>query len=293
MSPSDAEDPSLPTVHTIRRRYVALGLVVVAIILLGALIVIRSLKAQPDAAQPETFTPAPSSVLSALATVPASVIDAVGATSGGAATTAPAATNNPSLWQDAAGLPVVFFYGAEYSPYAAAERWPLVQALSRFGTFTQLGLAQSSGSVAFPGTASFTFWHVAYTSRWLQLQAVERYGTQDPTGVGYATLEKLSPRQAASVSTYDLSATTFPLLDVANRYVLQGSGLAPSVLAGLNQAEISTDLTYADSPVTQAIVTGANDITADICTVTRQRPAKVCSTRGVRAAAARMQLKEG
>ena len=41
-------------------------------------------------------------------------------------------------------LPVVFFYGAEFAPYAAAERWPLILALSRFGTFNQLGLMQSS-----------------------------------------------------------------------------------------------------------------------------------------------------
>ena len=41
-------------------------------------------------------------------------------------------------------LPVVFFYGAEFAPYAAAERWPLILALSRFGTFHRLGLMQSS-----------------------------------------------------------------------------------------------------------------------------------------------------
>jgi hypothetical protein len=34
----------------------------------------------------------------------------------------------------------VFFYGAEFAPYAGAERWPVVVALSRFGSFEQLGL---------------------------------------------------------------------------------------------------------------------------------------------------------
>ena len=59
-------------------------------------------------------------------------------------------------------LPVVFFYGAEFAPYAAAERWPLILALSRFGTFNQLGLMQSSSTTAFANLSTFTFWKVSY-----------------------------------------------------------------------------------------------------------------------------------
>ena len=43
-----------------------------------------------------------------------------------------------------------------FAPYAAAERWPLVVALSRFGTFTQLGEVQSSPSTAFADLATFS-----------------------------------------------------------------------------------------------------------------------------------------
>jgi len=34
----------------------------------------------------------------------------------------------------------VVYIGAEYCPYCAVERWPLIVALNRFGTLTNLGL---------------------------------------------------------------------------------------------------------------------------------------------------------
>ena len=63
------------------------------------------------------------------------------------------ATGSPALWQasgtDGVTRPVVFFYGAEFAPYAAAQRWPVIVALSRFGTFGAVGLitSDSFGSV--------------------------------------------------------------------------------------------------------------------------------------------------
>jgi hypothetical protein len=104
------------------------------------------------------------------------------------------------------------------------------------------------------------------------------------------SLQKPTARQAASVAVYDTSTMTFPLLDVANHYVLVGSSFSPSVLGGLSQAQIAADLTIPDSPVTQTVVASANEITAAICTVTGQRPAAVCSARGVALADAKMGI---
>ncbi len=293
----DAPDPAeSPVVHTIPRRYVALGLIVIAIILVGALIVIRHADQTDDTSDVETITPAPASVITALGHIPASVSNAVGVSSPTNPITPPTATGNAPLWESstagAATRPVVFFYGAEFAPYAAAERWPVIVALSRFGTFGQLGLMQSSSSVAFSDTPTFTFWHVQYSSVWIDLQTNERYSSLDPTGAGYTALQTPTPRQAASVAVYDTSAKTFPLLDVANHFVLVGSSFSPTVLAGLSQSQIADDLTYPTNPVTQAIVASANEITASICSVTGDRPATVCDTHGVTAAAAKMNIHE-
>ena len=169
---------------------------------------------------------------------------------------------------------MVFFYGAEFAPYAAAERWPVIVALARFGTFGQLGLMQSSSSVAFSNTSTFTFWQVHYSSVWVDLQTVERYSSLNPTGGGYTTLQKPNARETASVAVYDTSATTFPLLDIANHFVQVGSSFSPSVLFGLTQSQIAADLAIPTSPVSQAILASANEITAAICTVTGQRPGR-------------------
>jgi hypothetical protein len=296
MSPDAHQQDAVHVVHMIPRRYVALGLIVVAIILLAALVFIRhDTNSNSPVTTAETFSPAPSSLIQSLAQVPAAASNTVGVTTPDGPTVAPTATRNPSMWtastRHTAAVPVIFFYGAEFAPYAAAERWPLIVALSRFGIFTQLGLMQSSGSVAFSDTSSFTFSHVAYSSVWIALQADERYSTLIPTGASYASLQKPTPRQASSVAAYDTSATTFPLLDIANRYVLVGSSFSPSVLAGLNQNQIAADLAVPENPVAQAVLASANEITAAVCTVTGQRPAKVCHARGVTVADQKMHIR--
>jgi Domain of unknown function (DUF929) len=290
------QEPAGVPMRQIPRRYVALGLIVVAVILLGALVLIRD-NATPDGTTSvETFTLAPPALLTAIDHVPDAVVDAVGVTSPANTITAPRATGNPALWEEnttgVQALPVVFFYGAEFAPYAGAERWPLVVALSRFGTFHQLGLMQSSLTVAFPNVSSFTFWHSTYSSPWLSLRTVERYSSQNLTGGGYASLQRPDAREAASVAAYDTSPSTFPLLDIANRYTLVGSAFTPSVLNNLTQAQITATLTEPTSPVTQAVVTAANEITAAICSVDGERPGSVCSARGVEAADQKMQINQ-
>jgi hypothetical protein len=294
----DAPEPAEPpVVHTIPRRYAALGLIVIAIILVAALIVIRNHVNQADGTSDvETISPAPASMITSLGHIPTSIASAVGVSSPDTPTTAPTATGNASMWQSTASgagaRPVVFFYGAEFSPYAAAERWPVVVALSRFGTFSQLGLMQSSSSMAFSDTTGFTFWQVKYSSVWVDLQTVERYSSLNPTGVGFMPLQKPTARQAASVAVYDTSTMTFPLLDIANHYVLVGSSFSPSVLGGLSQAQVTADLAIPASPVTQAILSSANEITAAICTVTGQRPTAVCNARGVALADTKMGIRK-
>jgi hypothetical protein len=292
---TDAHEPAaVPVVHMIPRRYVALGLIIVAIILLAVLVFIRHNAGPSQPAAVETFTPAPPSLLQSLAQVPVLASNTVGVTSINNPTMPPTSTKNPSMWtastKHSASAPVIFFYGAEFAPYAAAERWPVLVALSRFGTFGQLGLMQSSGSDAFSGINTFTFSHVTYSSHLLDLQAVERYSVLNPTGAHYESLQKPTRRQGGAVSSYDTSSATFPLLDIANRYVLVGSSFTPSALAGLSQSQIAADLAVPQNPVAQAVLSSANEITAAICTVTGQRPGKVCGARGVLAADQKMHI---
>jgi Domain of unknown function (DUF929) len=282
---------AVPPLHQIRRLYVALGLVVVALILLGTLIIIRNDSTPQGSGSSETFTAAPGSLVSSLAQIPSAVTNGVGVTSPTYPVTAPRSVRSSSVWTaatKAGDLPVVFFYDAEFDPYAAAQRWPLMVALSRFGSFGQVGLVQSSATNVFSNLSSFTFWEATYSSRWISLAAVERYGSVDPTGASYISLQKPDATEAAAVSQFDGSPTTFPLLDIANRFVQIGAGYSPAALAGLTQAEIAADLAYPTNPIAQAVETSANEISAAICSVTGQHPGAVCRARGVVAADQKM-----
>jgi len=286
-----ATEPASPTtLRHIPRRYLALGLIVVAIILLGALVLVRDNSGPSTTSTVETFSPASSSLVSTMTSVPPSVYNAVGVSSPANPVLAPQPAGNgrAPLWLATVSggppLPVVFFYGAEFAPYAAVQRWPLILALSRFGTFNQLGLMQSSASTAFANLSTFTFWNVSYTSKYLILESVERYSSLDPTGGRYLSLQTPDARQAAAIASYGQNSDTFALLDVANRYVVNGASFTPGVLAGLSQSQIAGDLTTPASPLTQAVVTAANEITASICAVDDDKPGSVCDSRGVQAA---------
>jgi Domain of unknown function (DUF929) len=298
MSPPASEPTSTPALRHIPRRYLALGLIIVAICLLAALILVRDNSGPSVSSTVESFNPAPSSLVSTVSSVPASVYDAVGVTSPAnpvlAPVAVPAGNGTAPLWLATADaeppLPVVFFYGAEFAPYAAVERWPLTLALSRFGTFTQLGLMQSSPTTAFANLSTFTYWNVSYSSKYLVLQSVERYSALNPTGARFLPLQRPDARQAAAISSYAANANTFALLDVANRYVLNGASFAPPVLTGLSQSEIAGDLSTPTSPLTQAVVAAANEITATICAVDGEKPEAVCESRGVLTADQAMKI---
>ncbi len=178
---------SAPALRHIPRRYLALGLIIVAICLLGALVLVRDNSGPTTTSTVETFNAAPSSLVATVTSVPASVYDAVGVTSPTVPVESlgPAGTGGAPIWLATAGgppLPVVFFYGAEFAPYPAVQRWPLILALSRFGTFTQLGVMQSSATTAFASLSTFTFWNVRYSSKYVILESVERYSALESHG---------------------------------------------------------------------------------------------------------------
>jgi Domain of unknown function (DUF929) len=290
MSQPASEPASAPALRHIPRRYLALGLIIVAICLLGALVLVRDNSGPSTTSTVETFSPASSSLISTLTSVPASVYDAVGVSSPDNPVQAlqPAGSGSSPMWMAAAAggapQPVVFFYGAEFAPYAAVQRWPMILALSRFGTFNELGVMQSSGTTAFADLSTFTFWKVSYTSKYLILESVERYSSLNPTGGRYLGLQRPNARQASAIASYGAGANTFALTDVANRFVLNGASFAPGVLAGLTQSQIAGNLGTPASPLTQAVVSAANEITASICAVDGDRPDAVCESKGVLAA---------
>ncbi len=170
----------------------------------------------------------------------------------------------------------MIYVGAEYCPYCAAERWSLVMALARFGTFSGLQEMRSSPTDVDPNTATFTFHASTYSSSVISFQPVELEDrNQQP-------LESPSASVASIFTTFDqppYAATRqgFPFLDIGGRFMLEGAGYDAALLQGLSWDQIASSLSDAGSPVTQAIVGNANDLTAAICSAARNQPS-VCTS---------------
>jgi hypothetical protein len=167
------------------------------------------------------------------------------------------------------GKPELFYYGGEFCPYCAGQRWPLVVALSRFGTFTKLPQELSSAQDVAPNTSTFTFMGSQYTSPYIDFVPVE---AQDRN---HKTLQVPAPHEQQVLVQYNV--TGFPFIDIANRYVASSPVFDPTLLQGLSQKAIANKLSDPNDNVTKNIVGGANYITAAICSVTQNQPANVCT----------------
>ena len=192
------------------------------------------------------------------------------------------------------GKPEVLYVGAEYCPFCAAQRWALVVALSRFGTFTGLRDMQSSATSAFPEVQSFSFDGATYKSPYVSFSGIEEYSDAPgpngvftriafPTTAEQATIDRYGPI-AVPGWTPRSGGNLFPFVDVGNRAVSGTSQFSPAALVGLSQATIASHLDDPTNAVTRAVIGSANYLTAAICMATNQQPPRLCASKGVRAA---------
>jgi hypothetical protein len=265
-----------------RRILIASGsiIVVVAIVLVFVVVKLTS-NSTPSAPSANGPTGAAlTQVVDKVTSVPASTLDAVG--DGGA----PWQSRGSGVIKPVTGSPLtengkpeMLFIGAEYCPYCGAQRWAMIVALSRFGTFSGLSTVHSSSTDAYPNTPTWTFIHAKYSSPYLTFTPVETT-TNVPSNAadainGYAPLQLPTAAQEALESKY--SSGTIPFIDFGNKYVSIGSSYLPSVLAGLSWSQIATDLSNPNSSVAKAVDGTANYITAAICKMTGNQPASACT----------------
>ncbi len=266
-----------------RRMLIAGGSVLGVLVIVIGLIVGKALTSTPAAASGPASGSTVASVTRQLATVPAATLDSVGAGSNISPMTP--TKGQPAL--TSGGKPEVVYMGAEYCPYCAAERWAMVVALSRFGSFSGLKLIHSSSADVYPSTPTLTFAHATYTSQYLAFSPVEMYGLKENQ-----TLQKPTAAQTALMVKYDAppyvpssDASSFPFVDIGNQYLVVGSQYLPSALAGLSWSQVASDIKDPSSPVAKGVDGAANSITAAICKITKNAPAAVCNSAAAKAGA--------
>jgi len=176
------------------------------------------------------------------------------------------------------GHPEVLYIGAEYCPYCAAERWPLLMALSKFGTFSGVEGTTSSSTDVNPSTPTFSFYDSSFASKYLTFVPVEE---QTNT---HATLQAPTAAQQTLFSDYDVppyvSASeegSIPFVYFAGKYVQIGAEYTATPLSGMgfqeavNYMTSGKDLTSVDAEAVAGFLVG------DLCSLTHDQPANVCA----------------
>ncbi len=257
-----------------------MGVPILAVLLvLAGLVVTKVVTGSGSPKSGTAATVAAGDVIAQVTSVPTSTLDAVGA---GTVKTLPKAIAGSAPLED--GKPRFLYVGAEYCPYCATERWAVVVALSRFGTFTNLGQTASSPSDVYPSTATLTFHGATYTSCYLSFTGKETQSNQVVNGT-YAVLDTLSDTDNALVSKYD-SAKSIPFIYIGGKYIISGASYDPSVLAGKTHAEVAAALSDSTAAIAKGVDGTANIITAAICATTANQPAAVCASPAVNTAIA-------
>jgi hypothetical protein len=200
---------------------------------------------------------------------------------------APADTTIQGISEASSGAnakPEVLYVGADFCPYCAAMRWPLVVALMRFGTFDGLETMRSSASDVHPNTTTLTFADATYTSSYLHFRAIE---TADRKG---KALQPLTGKAAGLLRHYDAPPYTshtggIPFLYIGGRWLLLGSPVDPRTIGTTDWETIGRELADPHSRLAKAVLPQANLITAAICDTIGGEPTAVCRSPGVTAAA--------
>jgi hypothetical protein len=273
-----------------RRILIASGAILVVVVIAVVFVVVKLNNNKPTTVTGASNGPTGSAlaaVVDKVTTVPASTLNSVGSGSG-QVTGKPLAIPGSAL--TANGKPEMLYIGAEYCPYCGAERWGMIVALSRFGTFSGLATVHSSSSDVFPNTPSWTFLHSTYTSQYLTFTPVEECSNIPNGGTscdGYTTLKTPTSAQQALITKYDTptyvpgmaaeDAGAIPFIDFGGKYIISGASYNAQLLQGLSWSTVAADLQNPSSSVAQAADGTANYITAAICTMTNNLPATACT----------------
>ncbi|MFK4086393.1 DUF929 family protein [Kribbella sp. NPDC020789] len=271
-----------------KRLLLAVGAVVAVVVVIGGLVIIKLAGGGKDKTATGPSGAADTQVVAALGSVPAETFAKIGTDSVQAA---PSAITAPPL--TAGGKPKVLYIGAEFCPYCAAERWPVAVALSRFGTFSNLGTTHSASDDVFPNTPTLSFHGATYTSQWLSFTGLETTTNEKGADGQYKPLDTPSAEDDQIFKKYNAppyvkSGGSIPFVDLGGKFVGSGATYTPEVLAGKTQAEIAEALKDPSSPIAKAIDASANVYTAALCGITNNQPANVCSTDVVKTAAGKL-----
>ena len=255
-----------------RRQVIAAVVAVVVVVIAVVLgIVIANQPADTQTASPSGADAA----LASLTSLPQATLDAAAAPSAQQAPTKIA--GGTALTKD--GKPKVLYIGAEYCPFCAMERWALIGAMSRFGTFSGLTPTTSSSTDVHPDTPTWSFHGATFTSDVLAFEAVE---TEDREGKPLQTLEG---ENAALFQKYNPGGG-IPWVNYGGTHATSGATVNADLFDGKTYDQIIAGIKDPNSDIGKSVDPAINIITAQLCELTKGQPSTVCTSSGVMSASA-------
>ncbi len=173
-----------------------------------------------------------------------------------------------------ANKPQFLFIGAEFCPICATERWPMVVALSQFGTFTNL--QQTRSAVRDGNIATLSFYGSTYSSPYLTFTPVETT-TNVPKGNYYQTLQTPTAQEQALWSSTLGGNLSFPFIDIGGKYMLNTSQFPDTTLEGHSFNDIANSVGDNTNTIGADIDSSAASLVKYICGITGDKPAAACS----------------
>jgi len=153
----------------------------------------------------------------------------------------------------------VFFMGAEYCPYCAAERWAIVRSLQKFGQWD--GLKQTISAARdqpFLNLPTYDFTKATYNSPHIEFVAREIKDRE------FKPLQKLLKTEEKLVRKYN-TKKEIPFLLIGGKFAQIGSGFPPKIFIGHTFRQTETELKKVESEIRKTIDEEANIISALLC----------------------------
>lgn len=258
-----------------RRKLLGIGGVVVLVAVIVVVMVVVAGGKKDNKKNSTVTAVAPAAAVQQVTTVPAGDLAKGDASK---VTALPKKVSGSALTFDS--KPGLLYFGAEYCPFCAAERWPLVVAMSRFGTWSNLGQTTSASQDVFPSTPTFSFVGAKFSSQYLGFSSVETETNQLVNG-SYTKLQTPTSQQTELLSKYDAKGS-IPFVDYGNKFVTVGASYDPSVLKGKSFDEIAAAVADPASEIGKSVLGTANVMTAAICESTGGKPGAVCDAADIK-----------
>jgi hypothetical protein len=218
------------------------------------------------------YAPLPAKEVHEITSVSTATLTSVGAGKRhGSRNHAPGLVNAAKLSEH--GKPELAYIIGEFCPFCAGESWSVAVALSRFGSFHGLTTLVSSADDDPASIQTMSFRYSHFHSRYL---------AYDPIVNENVNRKRVEPVPARVRRTWNrYGPPGYPFVDFGGRAILNLPSFDPTLLAKLTRKQIAADLNQPKRAVAKAIDGSANQITAAICIMTKDKPAKACDTKTI------------